>query len=134
MKTRQYLRLASVLAALFFTLGEADARVVRRRAPYRPPARPAAKPAPAPKPVVPKTVEASGLVMGIFPGSKSLMILDDTTHVTASFVLAPESKFFWIDKEVKPEAFKTHSHVTVSYQDTDRTVKEVRLSPPKTKP
>lgn len=133
MKTPLISRRAGLLAigVLVFAGVALQARVIRRRVPYRPPqpARPATPP-PAPKPVVPKTLTASGSVMGINASAKSLMILDDTTKATVNFVLTPQTKFIWLDKEVKPEEFKNYSHVTVSYQDTDRTVKEVRLSPP----
>lgn len=112
------------------TLFEADARVIRRRAPRRPaPARPATPP-PAPKPVAPKTLTASGSIMGLYAPSKSLTIFDDDTKATVNLVLTPQTKYVRNGQDVPPTAFQTSEHVAVSYQDTDRTVKEVRLSPP----
>lgn len=119
-------------AVVLSTLGEADARVIRRRrTPYcRPqPARPATPP-PAPKPVVPKTLTASGSIMSLYAPSKSLMILDDNTKSSVNLVITPQTRFVRDGNDVPPTAFQTYEHVTVSYQDTDRTVKEVRLSPP----
>ena len=130
----QYRRLCTAvfaMAVVLSTLSEADARVIRRRVPYRPPqpARPAT-PQPAPKPVVPKTLEASGSVMIINAGAKSLMLLDDNTKTTLNLVITPQTKFVRLGKDVPPSAFQYYEHVTVSYQDTDLTLKEVRLSPP----
>lgn len=68
--------------------------------------------------------------MSLYAPSKSLMILDDDTKATVNLVLTPQTKFIREGKEVPPTAFQAYEHATVSYQDTDRTVKEVRLSPP----
>jgi len=117
-------------AVILSTLSKADARIIRRRAPRRPaPARPVTPP-PAPKPIVPKTLTASGSIMSLYAPSKSLMILDDNTKASINLVLTPQTKYVRDGKDVPSTAFQTYEHVTVSYQDTDRTVKEVRLSPP----
>ncbi len=119
------------IALIGFSVFEAQARVIRyRHGPryrYRAP-RPQPPPKP-PKPPKPKTLSASGTVMGLNVSAKTLSITDDNTRSTLNLVITPQTTFTRNNKAILPAAIRTYEHVTVSYQDTDSTVKAVKVTP-----
>jgi hypothetical protein len=119
--------LFTTLCALFvFTSFDASARIWRyhrSRTVYRQP-----RPAPPPKPPVPKTLQVSGTLYSLNGPGRSLMIQDDNTKSMLNLVITPQTKFIRDGKTIPPAGLKTYEHVAVSYQDTDSTVKEVRVT------
>ena len=138
MKTRTTLFVA-LCAAILFTGFDASARVRRyhrHRISYRPPARP---PAP-PRPAAPKILQVSGTLYSLNGPGRSLMIRDDNTKSQLRLVITPQTKFIRDGQQVQPTSIKAYEHVAVTYQDTDATAKEVKVTPlagtsaPATKP
>lgn len=80
--------------------------------------------------VAPKTLVVSGTLYSLYAPARSLTIQDDNTRSTMTLVITPQTQFIRGGQQVQPTAFTTYEHVAVTYQDTDRTVKEVRLTPP----
>lgn len=80
--------------------------------------------------VAPKTLVVSGTLYSLYAPARSLTIQDDNTRSTMTLVITPQTQFIRGGQQVQPTAFSTYEHVAVTYQDTDRTVKEVRLTPP----
>lgn len=125
------LLLALTLASVVLSGFDASARGIRvrryhprhYRQPYRQPAPP--KPQPPPKP---KTLSLSATVLSVWVPGKTLSVRDDNTKSSLSFVIAPTTKFIRAGRAVPPENIKPQEHVTLSYQDTDRTLKEVKVT------
>jgi len=123
MKTKTIVLLAVFLAVLFSSF-EASARIRRyRRAPSR-----AAQTAPR-KPPAKKILHVSGSVRGLSGPSRTLAIVDDNTRSQINFVITPQTKFIRDGKPVDIAAIAIGEHVTVTYQSTDWTATEVKVTP-----
>ena len=118
-------------AAVVFTGLDANARGYRYRYPRRSTRQPNRTPPPAcPKTnAVPKIVHVSGTLYSLNGPGKSLTLQDDNTRSTLSLVITPETKFTRDAQTVLPAAIKTYEHVSVSYQNTDKTLKDVAVTP-----
>ena len=136
MKTRSLLT-TGLCVAVLFTAFDASARVRKHRIIRRPAPRQAAQPA---RPVAPKTLQLSGVLKGLNAPGKTLWITDDNTKSLLRLVITPQTKFIRDGHPVLATSLKTYEHVTVTYQDNDATVKEVKGTPlpgtpaPATKP
>lgn len=134
MKTRNFLPLLGLtIAALAFGESDALARGRHYHRNYRPysrrPPPPPRPPRAPPKPPAPKTLQSSGTVLSLSTLGKSLSLKDDNTKTTLRLVITPQTKFIREGKTVLPEQIPTYSHVTVSYQNTDGALKEVKVTP-----
>jgi hypothetical protein len=123
---KKSLLLTGLCAAILLTGFDASARYGRSR--YRPPP-PQQKPQPPPKPVPPKILSVSGTLYSLNAPGKSLMIQDDNAKSMLNLVVTPQTKFIRGGQTVPPAGIKTYEHVSVTYQDTDSTAKEVRVTP-----
>lgn len=124
--------LGLTIAALAF--GESDALARGRhyyhsyRPHYRrpPPPRPPRAP---PKPPAPKTLQSSGTVLSLSTLGKSLSLKDDNTKTVLRLTITPQTKFTRSGNPILADSIQTYAHLTVSYQDTDGALKEVKITP-----
>ena len=126
MKTKSVLFMALGALILFggFDASARGWRYHRPRTGYRQP-----RPVPPPKPPKPKILQMSGTLYSLNAPGRSMTMQDDNTRSTFNLVITPQTKFISGGKQVLPASIKTYEHVAVTYQDTDFTVKEVRVTP-----
>ena len=122
------LLLTGLCAAILLTAFDASARFRRYRQPVRRPV-PQQKPQTPPKPVAPKILTVSGTLYSLNAPGKSLMIQDDNTRSTLNLVITPATTFTRVGQPVLASSIKTYEHVTVTYQDTDKMLKSVNVTP-----
>lgn len=127
MNTKSLLAMG-LCAAVLFTAFDASARAWRRRYVRRPAPHQRA-PQPPPKPVAPKILTVSGTLYSLNAPGKSLMIQDDNTRSTLNLVITPATTFTRVGQPVLASSIKTYEHVTVTYQDTDKMLKSVNVTP-----
>ena len=128
-KQNLLLLLALTMAALTFGESDALARGWRyRRIHYRRPPPQRLPPAPAKAPT-PKMLQSSGTVWSLSTRGKSLSLIDDNTKGMLNLTITPQTKFSGQGKPILADSIKPNRHVTVSYLDTDNTLKEVKITP-----
>ena len=124
------LLLTLTITGLTFSESDALARGWHyRRVHYRRP--PPQRPPPAPpKAPTPKTLQSSGTVWSLSTRGKSLSLRDDNTKSVLNLTITPQTSFSGQGKPILAESIRPYTHVTVSYLNTDNTLKEVRITPP----
>ena len=60
---------------------------------------------------------------------KSLSLKDDNTKTVLRLTITPQTKFTRGGNPVLADSIQTYTHLTVSYQDTDGALKEVKITP-----
>jgi hypothetical protein len=78
---------------------------------------------------VPKTLTVSGILYFLNVSTKSLRVQEERTNSMVNLVLTSTTTFAKDGQPVPATAIKVYSHVTVTYQDTDSTVKTVTVTP-----
>jgi hypothetical protein len=124
MNTKSLLAIGLCVGILVTTI-DASARGYRRPAA---PKKPATQKT-TPKPPVPKTLTVSGMLYSLSVPGKSLVMQDERTNATVNLVITSETKFAKDGQPVPATDIKAYSHITVTYQDTDSTVKTVTVTP-----
>jgi len=119
-------KLIGTLALASLVLGSSDVFAARHRHSYRPPPRRAAPRWPVPP--APKMLNVSAPLTSVDNLNKKLAIWDKQNGRTLFLFFTPQTKFTKDGKSVKATEVKAGDQAAVRYQDTDFTVKEVKVT------